>query len=98
MASNDNTEIVDSASETTSSETTSTSTLVANENVEMTDTLCLRFSLVCKPFKLPEYPEVAQVAMEYFQDPLLNCIPIREGSEKVYKFELNQEVAKYGHS
>ena len=82
----------------TTSETSSTSTLVANENVEMTNTLCLRFSYTCKPFKLPEYPEVAHVAMEYFKDPLLNCIPLREGSEKVYKFELTKEVPKYGQS
>ena len=87
-----NTAIVDSASESSSS------TIVPSENVEMTDTLFLRFSLTCKPFKLPEYPEVAQVASEYFDDPLLNCIPFREGSEKVYKFELNQEVQKHGHS
>ena len=86
-------ETVDSASETSS-----TSTLVAQEAVETTDTLILRFSDVCRPFKLPEYPEVAHVGVERFQDPNINCVPKKEGSEWVYIFELNEQVPKYGNS
>ena len=97
VVSQDNSASVDTAIADSASES-STNTIVPSENVEMTDTLCLRFSLTCKPFKLPEYPEVAQVASEYFEDPFLNCIPYREGSEKVYKFELNNPVQKHGHS
>ena len=102
MASTENVDVQD-----TPSETSSTSTLVAQETietvvqqeaVETTDTLVLRFSQTCRPFKLPKYPEVARIGLEYFADPNINCVPVREGSEEVYVFELNEPVPKYGHS
>ena len=98
-----NIESMETTSET-SSTSTSTSTLVAEdtnettEAVETTDTFTLRFSLVCRPFKLPGYPEVALEATRFFQDPQISVTNRQEGSELVYKFELNEQKPKYGNS
>ena len=80
MATDDNTAITD-----VESETSSTSTLVAQENVETTDMFVLRFSRACRPYRLPTYPEIAFEAVNQFDDPFLNVIPRKEGSEEVYK-------------
>ena len=98
----ENSVIVPNSSSTVTSETSSdassTQTLVGNESGETTDTLLLRFSHSCKPFKLPEYPEVAYVASQQFNDPAISVTNRQEGSENVFKFELNTEVPKYGNS
>ena len=101
----DNTESVSDATSTqtvdagdTTSEASSTNTLVAEENNETTDTFLLRFSLVCRPFKLPKYPDVALEAMRYFEDPQISVTPRKEGSELVYRIEINEQKPKYGNA
>ena len=93
------TDVTETSSEASSS-ATSTTTLV-EENVEAeetTDALILRFSVACRPFGLPKYPEVAKVAREQFDDPMIMVTNRMEGSEEVFKFELNNQVPKYGNS
>ena len=105
MASQGNVETAEPTSESSSTVTLveqdaveTTDTQVEQDTVEKTDTLVLRFSETCRPFKLPRYPEVAQVGLQHFGDPNINVVPMKEGSEEVYVFELNEEVPKYGNS
>ena len=82
----------------TCSETSTSSTVIEADLTERTHTFELRFSLVCRPFKLPEYPHVAMEAIRYFEDPLLSVDPRREGSEIIYTIELTEERVKHGHA
>ena len=61
------------------------------ENVPKTDTFFLRFSRSCRPFKLPEYPEIGAVASEHFNDPAINCTYDWVRGEKVYRLETNDQ-------
>ena len=61
------------------------------------DTFYLQFSTVCKPFGLPQLPEVAQVAMTYFKDPSMNVEFERWGSETVYRFQISKQIESVGH-
>ena len=89
---------INSDNNESSSDASSTSTLIGPENQETTDQLVLRFSLSCRPFKLPEYPEIAFVASQHFDDPMISVSQRLEGSERVYRFELNSEVPKFGNA
>ena len=53
-----------------------------------TDTFFLRFSQIVKPFGLPNYAEIANAALEYFQDPSLKVSMKRLGAEKIYRIQL----------
>ena len=74
------------------SDASSTSTVVDSEietvAEEYTDIFCLRFSLVARPFILPEYPEVAFEVKKYFADPETTVTPDRNRGEKFYIIEL----------
>ena len=65
---------------------------------EATKELYLRFSKVALPFRLPKYPEIAQVGKKYFKQEGMKCYPVQYGSETVYKYELVEKVAKVGHA
>ena len=80
----------------TNSEASSECTIV--EPDEMVDILYLRFSMVARPFKLPEYPEVAFEVKKYFQDPATLLTWYRVGAEIIYIVELEKPVTKKGHS
>ena len=67
------------------------------EITEKSDTFYLRFSSVCKPFGLPQLPEVARTAMNYFFDPSMNVDFERMGSDTIYKFEVSNEIDSAGH-
>jgi hypothetical protein len=54
----------------------------------LTDTFYLRFSQVVKPFGLPNYAEIANTALDYFQDPSLKVNMKRLGAEKIYRIQL----------
>ena len=94
----------------TSSDTSSTSTTVANsetcnvstvvepECMETTNTFVLKFSLVCRPFKLPEYADVAQEAIRYFNDPDISVDRRKQGSEVLYRMEINEQRPKFGNA
>lgn len=66
-------------------------TVASNEE---TDTFFLRFSMVAKPFRLPKYVEIANAALEYFQDPSLKVSMRRFGAEKIYRIKLNSKTKK----
>ncbi len=66
--------------------------------VETSRYFLLKFSTVTKPFRLPSHAEVALTGMEHFQQEGMKCIPIYTRSETCYKFELRQEVDKFGHT
>lgn len=70
----------------------------ANGTNEMTNSLFMRFSTVCKPFGLPSIEEIAVVALQYFNDPFMTCVTQRLGSEIIYRFEFSEPVTKLGHS
>ena len=93
----------------TSSDTSSTSTTVANsetcststvepECTETTNTFLLKFSLVCRPFKLPEYADVALEAIRYFDDPEISVDRRKQGSEVIYRMEINEQRPKFGNA
>ena len=65
---------------------------------ETTDSFFLRFSMVARPFRLPGYTEIANAALEYFQDPTLKVSMRRMGPEKIYRIKLKHKSAKDGRS
>ena len=67
-----------------------------SNNDEFTKDLFLRFSMVTHPFGLPLYPEVSNAGVIHFDDPGLKCIIIRNGAEKIYKYELTKKVKREG--
>ena len=54
----------------------------------LTDTFYLRFSQIVKPFGLPNYAEIANAALDYFQEPALKVSMKRLGAEKIYRIQL----------
>ena len=96
METNSEASSTDTIVDTGSSEGPSTSTVVATE--DLTDTLYLRFARVSRPFKLPDYPEVAFEVKKYFKDPETSVTWYKRGAEKIYKIELGTKVPKKGHT
>ena len=60
------------------------------EPVKKVDTFFLKFSLHCLPFKLPDYPQIAQAAKKHFQDDGMNVDWRYKDSEIIYRMELNE--------
>ena len=50
-----------------------------------TNLFFLRFAQIVKPYRLPNYTEIANSALERFQDPALKVTMKRKGAEKIYK-------------
>ena len=69
-----------------------------NDTDSLTDTFYLRFSQIAKPFNLPNYAEIANAALEYFQDPSLKVNMKRLGAEKIYRIQLSTETDKNDRS
>ena len=64
----------------------------ANATPPMTDTFFLRFSQIVKPFGLPNYAEIANAALDYFQDPSIKVNMRRLGAEKIYRIQLPEKT------
>ena len=69
---------------------TSTQETITQENVATTDTFFLRFSRSCRPFKLPEYAEIAATAINHFNDEAINVTYDWVRGEKVYRMETTE--------
>ena len=55
-----------------------------------TDLFFLKFSKTCRPFKLPEYPEIAYLAGLHFNDPAVNVTFDFHKGEKFYIMETTE--------
>ena len=60
----------------------------------LTDTFFVRFSQIVKPFGLPNYAEIANSALDCFQDPSLKVTMRRLGAEKIYRIQLTTKTQK----
>ena len=68
--------------------------LMDNTPPEITETDCffLRFSTRCRPFKLPEYPEVAQILQDHFiADEAVSVDYEYQHGEQVFIIELSKK-------
>ena len=63
-----------------------------------TNLFFLRFAQNVKPYRLPNYTEIANSALERFQDPALKVTMKRKGAEKIYKIQLSSKIKAEGHS
>ena len=69
-----------------------------SEPVELCTELCIKFSPYLRPFDVPPYQMVALTALKHFQQEGMLCVPIRLGSEIIYKIILREPVEKNGQS
>ena len=87
--------VVDTSNPEASGTSTSTATAQTEPGestaVEYTDTFFLRFSRDCRPFKNPDYPEIALIAQNHFKDPAMNCTYFYNKSEIIYRMETTQQ-------
>ena len=59
-------------------------TASASTSLPPTDIFLLKFSTRCRPFKLPEYPEIAQLVQKHFHDD--------QGVSVDYEYDYGEEV------
>ena len=88
-----------SSDKTNKSNLTNTTTLQApsNEPNIMSKIFYIKFSTVARPFKLPQWAEIAAKGKEHFMDPGMRCLRRKVGAETFYMYQLNKAFPKDGH-